>query len=275
MPGEEDVGGGEIEDGGGAEGQDGPLVSVCEAGFEGLREFWVGEIHVGAVEGFFVAGEGDFGAVVDAGDAAPCQEGFEAASDGVGVALAEAQDARHVVVVEEGDHVGGIFVEAVIGDDGGQIGEGFVFAKDVAEGEGQGEVEHVGEVAVFLDVVHFCGVSVEVLAQEDGVGVALSELGVEGFPEVESDVFDGVESETRDVGECEVFLGGLDEVLGDFWIGLVEVGESVNLSVGELDGVVPVLDGEGWVEPVGFLFDEGGAVSDVVDDEIEDDADVL
>ena len=63
--------------------------------------------------------------------------------------------------------------------------------------------------------------------------------------------------------------------MGDFWIGLVEVGESVNLSVGELDGVVPVLDGEGWVEPVGFLFDEGGAVSDVVDDEIEDDADVL
>jgi len=49
----------------------------------------------------------------------------------------------------------------------------------------------------------------------------------------------------------------------------------VNLPVGKLNRIIPILDRQRGMEPIGLLFDERRAIPDMVHDEIEDNANAI
>ncbi|MBQ1265643.1 MAG: hypothetical protein IIY06_02580 [Proteobacteria bacterium] len=49
----------------------------------------------------------------------------------------------------------------------------------------------------------------------------------------------------------------------------------MHLTIGELHRIIPVFNRQRRMEPIGFLFDERGAVTDVIDDEVKDNADAI
>ena len=173
------------------------------------------------------------------------------------------------MIIDKRHHLIWASIESIVRNRRCQVCKRFIIAIDVSEGKGEREIEQMRKRSLSLYVVDFFRVAVEILAQEHDIGMFLLESLIEFVPKVDSDVFDGVESQARYIGNVEPFLSRIQQILINFWVILIEIGQAVDLTFDELSWIVPIFDRQSGMKPIGFFFDEGRSITDVIDDEIE------